>query len=488
MAIEDRLDVSQKTHRSITPRWQQRSRRWQRGSQRVGTGTWRHAARFVATGAGTLLAGLETDETSHAPQLHAVLIQQLKVHCRVRGDSEVCAPVRFHRDIAKYADRRPIDQRGTLLSVALSAELIVVGPANRFGDAHVMYAFRHQIFTPETHVAHHTRRVIACQIDRFGQYRRSLASAKWNGSETGNGRVAIDQFLGSEHIDEIESIAHGVRGLVAVRVGDKEELVGQWPGRGVKPAVIQHTSFGHRHAIHAALRRRYALRDDSDALRCVDARGGIHDHERSDRQRVVAGGDRDEFCAAGDRTCVFERPGIDEVLLEDGIGARAIRPHRPDRLNVGPAALVVLPTRVSDESVVQRVGQVIAVLVHAEPADPAAVRPHHVQIAARFVFVVFIALQRRAATLGHKHDVAVGSIRGVEVAPLARGQLTQSPPIHTDLKDVRGFLRAPQTITLRAIEPALRRLVAARHGISKHDARPVPVQVHAVHMTGTERG
>ena len=228
-------------------------------------------------------------------------------------------------------------------------------------------------------------------------------------------------------------------------------------------------------------------RDDADALRCVDSGGGIDDHQRPHRQRVMAGGNGDQLRTVGNRACVFQRPGIDKMLLEDRVGARAVRPHGPDRLDVGPTAFVIFPARVGDQAVVQRVGQVVAVLAHAQSADPASVGTHHVQIAARLVLVVLVALQRRAAALGHEDDVAVRAHTWDRDRSTRQKSVGAARAIHADFEDVRWLLRAPQTITLRAIEPALGRLIAACHGITEHHARPIPEQIHAVHMTGAER-
>ena len=164
------------------------------------------------------------------------------------------------------------------------------------------------------------------------------------------------------------------------------------------------------------------------------------DHQGTDRQRVMPGGDRDQLVAVGDRAHFLQRPRIDEMLLEDGVRAGAVGPDDPQRLDEGPAALVVFPARVADQAVVQAVRQVVAVLVDAQAADVAAVGPHHVEVAAGFVFVVLVALQRRAAAFGDKGDVAAGQVRGVQVAPLAVRELPQPLAVDADLEDVDRLL------------------------------------------------
>ena len=104
-------------------------------------------------------------------------------------------------------------------------------------------------------------------------------------------------------------------------------------------------------------------------------RSCVDDDQRPDGQRVVAGGDGHQLVAVGDGADVFQRPRVDEVLLEDGVGPGAVGPHDPQRLDERPAALVVLPAGVADQAVVQAVRQVVAVLVDAQPADAAAVAP-----------------------------------------------------------------------------------------------------------------
>ena len=50
------------------------------------------------------------------------------------------------------------------------------------------------------------------------------------------------------------------------------------------------------------------------------------------------------------------------------------------RLDLGQIPLVIFPSRVSDRAVVEAMGQVVAVLVDAQPADSRAVRAHQVQV------------------------------------------------------------------------------------------------------------
>ena len=175
------------------------------------------------------------------------------------------------------------------------------------------------------------------------------------------------------------------------------------------------------------------------------------------------------------------------MLFEDRVRTRAVRPHCPNRLDVGPAALVVFPPRVGDQSIVERVRQIVAVLVDAQPSDLAAIGPHDIEIAARFVFVVFIALERRAAALGNEYDVAVGGVSRVQVAPFTGRQLTQPVAIDADFKDVRGFLGPPQAIALRTIEPTVGRLVAVRHRVSEDNPLAIPIQIHPVYVTRPQR-
>ena len=137
-------------------------------------------------------------------------------------------------------------------------------------------------------------------------------------------------------------------------------------------------------------------------------------------------------------------------------------------------------------AVVQRVGQVIAVLVRAQAPDAGAVGLHHVEVAARFVLVVFVALERGAAPLGDEDNVAAGGVGRVEVAPFARGELAQVLPVNADLEDMGRLDRPAEVVTAGAVEPAFGRLVGRRARIAEHDAAAVPPQVHAMHMAGTQ--
>ncbi len=147
------------------------------------------------------------------------------------------------------------------------------------------------------------------------------------------------------------------------------------------------------------------------------------------------------------------------MLLEDGVGPGAVGADGPDGLDEGPTALVVLPARVGDGAVVQRVRQVIAVLANAQAADAAAVGLHHVEVAARLVLVVFVALERGAAAFGDEDDVAVGGVGGVQVAPLAARELAEVAPVDADFKDVNRLLAAAQLVAaVRSSQPwAVRR-------------------------------
>ncbi len=92
------------------------------------------------------LARLEADEAAHAPQFHAVLVEQLEIDRRVGRHAEMRAAVAFHRHVAEDADGRPTEQVlalgaraavAVVLAVTLAAALVVVGPADRLGDAQV---------------------------------------------------------------------------------------------------------------------------------------------------------------------------------------------------------------------------------------------------------------------------------------------------------------------------------------------------------------
>src|ERR1039458_201501 len=213
---------------------------------------------------------------------------------------------------------------------------------------------------------------------------------------------------------------------------------------------------------------------------------GVHDDHRPGRQGVMPGGDADKLLAAGDGAGVLEGPGIDKVLLEESIRASAVGPDGPDGLDEGPTALVIFPAEIAHRAVVQSVRQVIAVLVRAEAADAGAVGFHHIEVAACFVLVVFVALERGAAPLRDKYNVATGGISRVQVAPLSRGELAQVPPIDANLEDMGGFHRPAEVITAGTIQPAVGRLIGRRPRKSEHDAAAIPPKVHAVQMSRAE--
>ncbi len=95
--IENRLNIAQETDGARAPRRQQWLRGREGGRERVRCVTRCDTARFMTSGTGALFSRLQTDETSHPPQFHPVLIEQLKIDRRVRRHSEVNAPVRFDR-------------------------------------------------------------------------------------------------------------------------------------------------------------------------------------------------------------------------------------------------------------------------------------------------------------------------------------------------------------------------------------------------------
>ena len=88
----------------------------------------------MAAGAGALFAGLEADEAAHAAQFHAVLVEQLEVNGGVGGHLEMGAAIALDGDIAEDADGGPVDEVGAFFAVALATEVVVIGPADGFGE------------------------------------------------------------------------------------------------------------------------------------------------------------------------------------------------------------------------------------------------------------------------------------------------------------------------------------------------------------------
>ena len=383
------------------------------------------------------------------------------------------AAIALDRHVAQNANRGPVDQVRAFLSIALAAELVVVGPANRFGHADIADAVG-DFLGAEAHIANDAGGAVFGQVHELGKHWRAGPGPQRHRHEAGDGRVAVDEFLVAENINHVEGVTLGVRFLVRVGVRGQEALLGKRPGRRIEPAAVLRAALDREHTVHAAFGRLHVGRDDGHAFGLVDAEGGVHDHERPGRQRVVAGSDADELLAAGDGADVFEGPGIDEVLLKDGIRASAIGPDAPDGLDEGPTALVILPAEIADRAIIQSMGEVIAILVRAQAADTGAVGLHDVKVAARFILVVFVALERGAASLGDEDNVAAGGVGRVQVTPLAGGELAQVPPIDADLEEMRGLHGAAEVIALRAVEPACWRLVARRTRIPEHDTAAIP--------------
>src|SRR5690348_13459163 len=113
MIVQDGLNIAKETYRAVSPRRKKhgggraRRRQWWRGKARD------KVARFMASGAAPLFAGLKAEEAPHAPQLHPVLVKQLEINRFVRRDAEVRAAIFFHRHVAQDMNGSPVDQVGT---------------------------------------------------------------------------------------------------------------------------------------------------------------------------------------------------------------------------------------------------------------------------------------------------------------------------------------------------------------------------------------
>jgi len=286
-------------------------------------------------------------------------------------------------------------------------------------------------------------------------------------------------------IGQVEGVPALIDHHVTVGVGDQERALGQGPGVAVEAALAADAPLVHDEARHGALGRHNPRGDDADALDVVDAPVGLDDEQRADRQGVMPRGDADVAEAVRDRADLLNGPRVVEVLLEHGIGGGPIGPDDPQGLDLRPVPLLVLPAGVAEEAVVEHVGQVVAILGHTHAPD-GAIAPAEVEVAGGLVFVQFVALQREAATLGDEGDLIIGQVAGVQVAPLAVGELPQAGAVDADLEQVDGLDRLAQPVAGRPVQPERVRLLGLGVGVREDDAPAVPVQVHAVDVARPE--
>jgi len=492
--VEHRLHVAQEADRPVAPGRGHGNRGLAGQGQREGRRGPGLLAGLVAADAGAGLARLEADERPHAPQLHVVGVEELEVEGRIDRHAEMRAAIGLDRHLAQHADRVPVDHhRLHVRLVALPAVGVAVGPGDALGDAQVLGLRRGNARGPLGRVLQRAEGVGDAGVGHVGQDGRAGPGPQRNRMKAGDRRIAVDQLLGPVDVDQVEGVSGGVdllgRQAVAVAegpVGGQERGFRKRPGVHVVAGGALHAALGHGQARHPAFRRQHARRDDADAPRAVHAVAGVDEDDRAGGQGVVARGHAHQPRAPRDRAAFLHGPRVVEVLLEQGVGAGAVGPDGPQRLDVGPAPLLVFPAGVADRAVVEGVGQVVAVLGDAHAADIAPVGPHHVEVRRGLVLVVLVALERIAATLGDEHDVAVGAVGGVQVAPLARGQLAQVAAVGIHLEDVRGLFAAAELEARAPVEPPRRRLGGLGLGVAEHDPAGVPPQVDPVHVPGPE--
>jgi hypothetical protein len=173
-----------------------------------------------------------------------------------------------------------------------------------------------------------------------------------------------------------------------------------------------------------------------------------------------------------------------------------------------PEALLVIPSHVSDESVVEAMRVAIHVLVVRQPLNLLAVGRHAEEVGQSEVAVGQRrrpALRSSAPAVGRKDDVAVGQIRGLAIAiELVSGQLAQSRPVQADLEKMRrlaavlpenAVLVSDQvlqdndagTVSPRHASPAVSLLAPGRlTHVGEGQPIGVPPEVHVLHVSGPQ--
>ena len=172
-----------------------------------------------------------------------------------------------------------------------------------------------------------------------------------------------------------------------------------------------------------------------------------------------------------------------QVLLEQGVGHAAVGPAGPHRVDLHEMPLLVLPVRVGDPAAIEQVRMPIDVLAVGQQPDRPLGR-HRIEVRIGDVVVERPALGRAAAAIGAEHDVAVGTVGGLEVVPVGMvGPLLQAAAVQTDFKQVDRLVPFAQLIRIGAFDLRRRRILVRRPlglpGVAEHHAVGVPPQVEA---------
>ena len=314
------------------------------------------------------------------------------------------------------------------------------------------------------------RREYALRV--VGDDRRSLARAEGHGALTRDRRVAVDQFLVAERVDQVYTVsprcmpsaltAHS--GLHARVVHAEVVVLAERPGRRVNLGAA--LCLGECDVGRQAFYRRHSV---------VVGHARVEHYQRTERLPVVRGGGGDVLVRSGNRPDVQLHVRAFSARGEIPVNRPRIAPvGRGDPWQVRGAAVTVdvVPARVDDHTVVGDAGMPLVGLVVAEALDLRSVGLHVVQ---RVSGAGPPAAEVSASPLGDERQAPVGHPARVEIVPRAVGQLLQSGPVNVHLEDVIGSLLVP--VPARGVGVAVVPCFALAFNVGERDFLRVVRQV-----------
>ena len=413
--------------------------------------------RFVAARAAATFARHDVRERAHDVTRAHVLIEHFKEERLARRDLEVHRPVRFDRDDAENtldAFRLEDGDRGAVVLDRLVPRRVRFRVHLNDADVFAVLFEFGVLFRPFEDVVAvqfaHRELLIFADLGPLNDVRADRVNIF---AVDNRGRVirvvlaAVDEFLISVDVHEIEAEEPAVV-VAAVEVAPfaraHEEVffaerIGRLIGKDFARFVIVDFRFRIGRAV-SDFRPRDFARYAVEAVGIVQAGGRVDNSDRAVEPRVVADGGEDDLGAVRNGARFGEDVGPRRLVPVERLLVRAVRIHRPERLNAPERLVGIFPARKDNAPVVHHGGQIFRFAVRRDDVNvfPVGIAAGHRE-RVRHGHAADVAV----LAAGAERDLAVGRIDRIEVVVVAERELLKPGAVQI------AFVKVERLVALR---------------------------------------